>query len=31
MFHDFETPLEHTFYILGIQKSDLDEVGEVKF
>jgi hypothetical protein len=30
-FHDFERPFERIFYILGIQKSDLDEVAEVLF
>jgi hypothetical protein len=31
MFHDFERSFEHIFYILGIEKSDLDEVSEVMF
>jgi hypothetical protein len=31
MFHDVERPLERIFYILDIQKSDLDEFGEVMF
>jgi hypothetical protein len=31
MFLDVETPFERIFNILGIQKSDLDEVAEVMF
>jgi hypothetical protein len=31
IFHDVERPFERIFYILGIQKSDLDEVAEVMF
>jgi hypothetical protein len=31
MFHDVERPQERIFYILGIKKSDLYEVEEVKF
>jgi hypothetical protein len=30
-FHDVERPLERIFYIMGIKKSDLYEVAEVKF
>jgi hypothetical protein len=29
MFHYVERPFERIFYILGTEKSDLDEVGEV--
>jgi hypothetical protein len=31
MFHDVERPFERIFYILGIEKSDLDEVSGVMF
>jgi hypothetical protein len=31
MFHDVKTPLDCIFYILDIQKLDLDEVGKVMF
>jgi hypothetical protein len=31
MFHDVERPQERIFYILGIKKSELYEVAEVKF
>jgi hypothetical protein len=30
MFHDVERPFEGIFYIVGIQKSDLDSFAEVK-
>jgi hypothetical protein len=29
MFHGVETPFERIFYILELQKNDLDEVAEV--
>jgi hypothetical protein len=31
IFHDIEKPFESIFYILGIQKSDLDEVADMMF
>jgi hypothetical protein len=31
MFHDVERPFEGIFYILGIQKSDLDEIAKEMF
>jgi hypothetical protein len=31
MFHEVERPFERIFYILDIQKFDLDEFGEVMF
>jgi hypothetical protein len=31
MFHDVERPFERIFYILGIEKTDLDEFVEVLF
>jgi hypothetical protein len=31
MFHDVERSFERIFYILGIQKSDLDEVANLSF
>jgi hypothetical protein len=31
MFHDVVKQLESIFYILGTEKSDLDEVAEVMF
>jgi hypothetical protein len=31
MFLDVQSPFERIFYILDIQKSDLDDVEEVKF
>jgi hypothetical protein len=31
MFHDVERLFEHIFYILDIQKSDLDEVADVMY
>jgi hypothetical protein len=31
MFHDLEKPFDSIFYILGIQKSDLDEGADEMF
>jgi hypothetical protein len=31
IFHDVERPFERIFKILGIEKSDLEEVAEVMF
>jgi hypothetical protein len=31
IFHDVEKPFERIYTILGIQKSDFDEIGEVMF
>jgi hypothetical protein len=31
VFHDVERPFERIFYILSIEKSDLNEVAEMMF